>query len=102
MKSVLAIVSLGLLLAGCQSEQGDVDRGSHTWKTDQGIRALDHVSGNTIDAGAAVTRSYLGETYYFETEENARTFDSNPWAYLYDHNNPERSASPGTQGVRVE
>jgi YHS domain-containing protein len=101
MKSILAIAALGLLLAGCQSEQSRVNPATHTWQTDQGTRALDHVSGNDVDASKAVIRRYLGEPYYFESEANARTFDANPGAYLYQDNNPERSASPGQQGVRV-
>jgi YHS domain-containing protein len=99
MKTILALASLGVLLAGCESGPAEANRSTHTWKSNQGAFALDHVSQNRIESSKAVTRSYLGETYYFENEENARKFDAKPWAYLYDHNNPERSSSPGTQGV---
>jgi YHS domain-containing protein len=89
----------GLLVAGCQTGESDANRSTHTWKSNQGMMALDHVSGHRIEVSKAVTRDYLGETYYFESEDNARKFDSNPWAYLYDHNNPERSAAPGMQSA---
>jgi YHS domain-containing protein len=39
-----------------------------------------------MDVAGAVRKTYLGETYYFENEENARVFTSNPWAYLYNDN----------------
>src|SRR5436190_5148371 len=95
MKHVLTLIAAALLLAGCGSNQGDFNEVTHTWSSNQGTFAVDHVSSRRIDTSKAVKRSYLGETYYFESEENARKFDSNPWAYLYDHNNPEDSGTLG-------
>ena len=100
MKYLLALSAVLLFAAGCATDHGEPNRATHTWNSNQGTFAFDHVSNRKVDASKAVTRSYLGETYYFESEENARRFDANPWAYLYDDNNPERSSSPGTQGVR--
>jgi YHS domain-containing protein len=47
---------------------------------------LDHVSRRKVDVTTAVSRQYYGETYYFESEENAHVFDAKPWAYLYVDN----------------
>ena len=95
MKSILTIAALGLLLAGCASPNGDFDWVTHTWKSNHGTFALDHVSKNRVDIAKAVKRNYLGETYYFESEANAKVFDQNPWAYLYTDNSsaprPDRS-----------
>jgi len=99
MKYILVLAAGGLILAGCAGAQGDYNEVTHTWKSNQGTYALDHVSNKKVDISKAVTRDYLGETYYFETEENARKFDANPWAYLYDHNNPEYSGTLGTQNA---
>ncbi|MBV8881623.1 MAG: hypothetical protein JO332_16825 [Planctomycetaceae bacterium] len=98
---VLLMAGAALLAAGCQGGSGFTNRAAHTWTTNQGTYALDHVSRRTLEITNAVQRSYLGETYYFENEENARTFDASPSIYLYDDNNPDRSASPGSQGVRT-
>lgn len=67
-----------VILSGCVSEQGDYSWVTHTWTTERGIFALDHVSRRMVDISTAVRRSYLGETYYFESETNARVFDVNP------------------------
>jgi YHS domain-containing protein len=95
MKSIIAATFLGLLLAGCASTNGDFNWVTHTWTSNQGTYALDHVSRNRVDVSKAVRRQYLGETYYFETEANAKVFDGNPWAYLYSDNTrsprPDRS-----------
>jgi YHS domain-containing protein len=102
MKILMALTAAALALAGCQSGyEGytDANRATHTWKTNEGTFAMDHVSNHRVDASKAIQRSYLGEVYYFENEDNARKFDQNPDAYLYDHNNPERSAPPGMQGA---
>ena len=68
---------------------------THTWTTDHGVFALDHVSKQRVDVTQAVRRPYLGETYYFESEANAKQFEANPWAYLYCDNTrsprPDRS-----------
>jgi len=103
MKILMTMAAAGLAFAGCQSSnesQSSSNPATHTWQTNEGTFAMDHVSGHRVDVTKAIRRTYLGETYYFENEDNARKFDDNPNAYLYDHNNPERSASPGTQGVR--
>ena len=95
MKNFLTISALGLLLAGCTTEMGDYSWVTHTWTTTHGIYALDHVSKARVDTSKAVHRNYLGETYYFESEANAKVFDGNPWAYLYSDNTrsprPDRS-----------
>ena len=79
------ILSFGLSTAlGCAPEQ--FSWVTHTWTTDHGVFAMDHVSRKLVDITAAVQRNYLGETYYFQSERNARIFDSNPWAYLYTDN----------------
>ncbi len=100
MKYVLILAAGGLILSGCASSQGEFNDVTHTWKTNQGSFALDHVSKKRVEISKAVKRNYLGEIYYFESEENARKFDSNPWAYLYDHNSPEESGTAGTSTVR--
>ncbi len=86
---------LGAILtiaAGC-TDSGSFSWITHTWTTDHGVFALDHVSRNRIDITQAVRRPYLGETYYFESESNAAVFDANPWAFLYNDNVPA-SARP--------
>jgi YHS domain-containing protein len=100
MKTILILAAAGLIFSGCSGPQGEFNENTHTWKTNQGSYALDHVSQKKVEISKAVQRNYLGETYYFENEENARKFDSNPWAYLYDHNNPEDSGTLGTQNTR--
>jgi YHS domain-containing protein len=91
-----------VLLAGCQSGETGyyANPATHTWSTNEGTFAMDHVSNQRVDVSKAIRRDYLGETYYFENEDNARKFDQTPDAYLYDNNNPERSSSPGSQGIR--
>jgi YHS domain-containing protein len=95
MKRVLTLASLILLETAC-SNSGDFSWVTHTWTTDHGVYAMDHISRRKIDVTQAVRRNYMGETYYFESDENARKFDSNPWAYLYNDNvhlqgHPDRS-----------
>jgi YHS domain-containing protein len=97
MKYLLVLAAGGLILAGCAGSQGEYSEVTHAWKSNQGSYALDHVSNKKVEISKAAKRDYLGETYYFENEENARKFDSNPWSYLYDHNNPEYSGSLGSQ-----
>lgn len=75
-----------LLLGACCADSDEFSWVTHTWTTDQGVFALDHISRRRVDITTAVRRRYLGETYYFESEGNARVFDSNPWAYLYTDN----------------
>jgi len=107
MKTLVAMAAAGILLAGCQSSDEsstDANRATHTWETNEGTFAMDHVSNQRVDVSKAVRRNYRGETYYFENEENARKFDQNPDAYLYDHNAydhhaPDRSSAPGTPGT---
>ncbi len=71
--------------AGCTSS-GDFSWVTHTWTTDQGVFAMDHISRNLVNVETAVRRQYLGETYYFENHQHALMFDENPWAYLYVDN----------------
>jgi YHS domain-containing protein len=73
-----------LLLGACNTES--FSWVTHTWTTDYGVFALDHVSRRRVEITTPFQRGYLGETYYFESEQNARVFDSNPWAYLYTDN----------------
>jgi YHS domain-containing protein len=99
----LALALLTTLgLAACQSNgtEGSPNPTTHVWTTDQGTFAVDAVSGETVDVSKAVSRQYLGETYYFKNEETAKEFAANPDRYIYDRNQPERSSSPGTQSVR--
>jgi YHS domain-containing protein len=95
MKYILAQALLAGLLAGCATESQDFSWVTHTWKTNHGEYALDHISRNKVEIMKAVHRVYLGETYYFESEANAKQFDANPWAYLYCDNtlttHPDRS-----------
>jgi len=88
----LRALPLIVIAAGCASKEGDFNWVTHTWITDHGIYAMDHVSKNKVNVTAAVQRQYLGETYYFESDSNATAFDRNPWAYLYCDNS--RSARP--------
>jgi len=90
MKRMIALALLPLVLSGCASS-GDFSWVTHTWTTDHGVFAMDHISRNKVDITEAVQRRYLGETYYFETEDHARIFDANPWAYLYNDNVPNSS-----------
>ena len=85
---MLKFIPIGLLVlaAGGCVDSGNFSWITHTWTTDHGVYALDHVSRNKVEVTEAVRRNYLGETYYFESEENARVFDRNPWAYLYNDN----------------
>jgi len=100
MKILMAMAAAALFLAGCQSDEYKAGNPStHTWQTNEGTFAMDHVSNHRVDVSKAVRRTYLGEVYYFENEDNARKFDQNPNAYLYDHNNPEKSSPPGVQGT---
>jgi YHS domain-containing protein len=92
MKYLLPLACMGILLSGCASSQGDFNWVTHTWTTDHGVYALDHISRNKVDVAKAVRRPYLGETYYFENETNAKVFGGNPWAYLYVDNT--RGAKP--------
>jgi YHS domain-containing protein len=85
MRTWFTIVAAGLLLAGC-AQNNEYSYETHTWKTNQGTMALDHVSGHKVETSKAVSRQYLGETYYFENETNASKFDTNPWGYLYTDN----------------
>jgi YHS domain-containing protein len=95
MKRLLTLAALGLMFAGCATENGDYSWVTHTWTTNHGQFALDHVSRNRVELSKSVRREYLGETYYFESEANAKVFDGNPWAYLYTDNSraprPDRS-----------
>lgn len=86
MKIFQRMIALALLCgAGCGSA-GEFSWVTHTWTTEDGVFAMDHISRRLVDVTTAVRRPYLGETYYFESEEHARIFDGNPWAYLYNDN----------------
>jgi YHS domain-containing protein len=74
-----------LLVAGCAGHE-DFSWITHTWTTDHGVLALDHISRNRVDVTQAVRRPYLGETYYFESEANARVFEAKPYSFLYTDN----------------
>lgn len=92
---ILAGLALVLLSAGCAANSEDFNWVTHTWNTNHGVYAIDHISKNRVEVGKAVQRHCLGETYYFENEANAKAFDGNPWAYLYNDNTrsprPDRS-----------
>jgi YHS domain-containing protein len=92
MKNLTALFLGVLLCSGCSSS-GDFSWITHTWTTDHGVFALDHISRNKVDISQAVQRRYLGETYYFESEADASVFDAHPWSYLYNDNVPS-SARP--------
>ena len=85
MKRIPTQILAILLIGGCSSS-GEFSWVTHTWTTDHGVFAMDHISRNKVNVETAVRRKYLGETYYFESEDNARTFDRNPWAHLYTDN----------------
>ena len=85
MRQWIPILSAILMAAGCSSS-GDYSWVTHTWTTDHGVFALDHVSRNKVDVTQAVRRTYLGEIYYFENDTNARIFDRRPAAYAYVDN----------------
>jgi YHS domain-containing protein len=85
MKSWKALGFLLVLAAGCTNTE-DFSWITHTWTTDHGVFAMDHISRKRVDVTMAVRRPYLGETYYFENEDHAREFDRNPYAYLYTDN----------------
>src|SRR5262249_24958923 len=85
MKTFMCMAMMSVITQGC-ADSGTFSWITHTWTTDHGVFALDHVSKKKVDVTEAVQRSYLGETYYFENEANARVFDANPWGFLYSHN----------------
>ena len=85
MKGTLILATVVLLGTGC-ADSGDYSWVTHTWTTDHGVLAMDHVTRNKVDVTKAVRRNYLGETYYFENEADAQAFDANPWRYLYNDN----------------
>ena len=95
MKTLRLLALVLLLPAGC-ADSGNFSWITHTWTTPYGVFALDHVSKQKVDIDSAVTRRYLGETYYFENDYNASVFDDNPWAYLYN-DNVHLSARPDRQ-----
>lgn len=86
MECFIGLSILAMSMGGCAGQEGDFSWVTHTWTTNHGVYAHDHVSRNKVDIAKALRRPYLGETYYFENESNARSFDSNPWAYLYCDN----------------
>jgi YHS domain-containing protein len=85
MRQLIPALSAIVLAIGCSSS-GDYSWVTHIWTTDHGVFAMDHVSRNKVDVTQAVRRTYLGETYYFENEENARVFDRRPAACTYTDN----------------
>ncbi len=90
---LLAVPLLAILaVPGCDSVGSDCryDRSSHLWSTDHGTFGRDPVSGDPVWVTVAVTRSYQGETYYFESEEHAREFSSSPARFVYDGRDPDR------------
>ena len=94
---VMASLTL-FALAACESHpegtaEGTYDRSAHVWRSDQGDRATDPVSGETIYVSHAVTREYGGEKYYFANEEHAREFMAHPEKYEY-RNSPQTSDYP--------
>ena len=90
MRAWVLIAVLGMLLSSCSSERqfGSYDKSTHTWATSEGTKVEDRVSGQLIDPKTAVTREYLGETYYFANEANALLFESNPKGYQYAQSTP--------------
>jgi len=82
--AVLAMAAVAL--SGCNSLDSDCryDRSRHLWLTEHGTYGRDPVSGDPVWVTAAVTRSYQGETYYFESEEDAREFSTSPARFSYD------------------
>lgn len=91
MKNLMAGLLL-LLLVACSSPEGEYSWETHTWTTPQGRYAMDHVSRKKVEISKAVQRQYLGETYYFEDESHASTFDLKPWEYPY--NDDARAQAP--------
>jgi YHS domain-containing protein len=85
MKKLFPLAFLVLFGTAC-ANSGDFSWVTHTWTTEHGIFAMDHISRNKVDITKAVRRNYLGETYFFENEEHACIFDSNRWSYLYNDN----------------
>ena len=83
MKYALALGLSALSLVGCSTQSGEYNYITHTWSANRGTYVQDRVTHHRVDMKAAVSREYAGATYYFENEQNARVFDSNPWAYMY-------------------
>lgn len=77
-------------LAGCASGRtfGGYDATTHVWKTAQGDKVEDRVSGELIDPNSAIKREYLGQTYYFENEFTTAVFERDPGWYDYAGYNP--------------
>lgn len=98
----LVSMAATLAIVGCTKARADFTRVTETWVTDQGTFALDHVSGNKVDVTQAFRRKFLGRTFYFEGEGDARRFDLRPWPCFFA--DPSTPAHPGSlpQGRDVE
>jgi YHS domain-containing protein len=94
MRYVILLGAAVVFASGCGTP-GSVsyDFGDHTWNTDHGKKAEDPINHALVDLKSAVKRQYLGETYYFATEEDAKKFDATPDAFTYS-DNPDLSDRP--------
>ena len=95
MKVPAVLLWATVALGGCESfdSDGHYDRSRHLWSTDHGTFGRDPISGGLVWITAAVTRSYQGEMYYFESEEHAREFSANPARFTDDDRDSERGQS---------
>jgi YHS domain-containing protein len=102
MKYFMMAGALAMALVSCESgPEGDYNNSTHVWTTDHGTFGKDPISGNQVDVTKAVTRVYQGQRYYFQSEENARRFDSNPSSYAYsDTRKNNQSTYPDSPAVR--
>ena len=94
MRFWFTLAAAALLSAGCTTPgMTSYDFSDHTWNTNKGKMAEDPVSHKLVEMRTAVKRTCYGETYYFESEDHAKAFDSNPYAFLYN-DNPDLSDRP--------
>ena len=85
-----ATLVLLLALAGCTIiHQEEYNPRTHTWSTGRAVYGRDPVSGKAVDVSAAIVRHYLGEPYYFESENNARLFEEHPSRFMYEGDRPD-------------
>jgi YHS domain-containing protein len=92
MRTDAFLVAAALSLSGCSSLDSGAryNRSTHLCCTDHGTYGRDPVSGDPVWVTSAITRTYRGETYYFQSEDHAREFVAAPERFAYDDREAER------------
>ena len=99
MKTSIASMVACLILFGCSSSK-DTDEGRRVGDPSGGTNdavgpatlATDPVSDAQVRTDSAWKTYWHGHWYYFDSEENLRSFESDPTVYVRDNGrlNPER------------